>query len=799
MQVRGFVLQASHRVAGGRTVVLCHGVLEEGGTFLLRDDRERPCLHVHAQAAPVLQRLGLQGQPPPPGPGGRPVHGLGNEPLLRVDLHSPADAPALRERLHGLGVPTFEADLQFARRYLIDRGIRGGCRLEGEARAGTAAEGVDWVFDNPALVPADVTPRLRVLSFDIETTPDASHVLAIALAGAGADEVLLVHRRPEPPPPGAIAFVDERALLQAFMQRVRELDPDVLTGWNVVDFDLAVLERIAQRVRLTMTLGRGPGALRIRRRDGFFQRAEAHVPGRLVLDGIALLQGAFVRMDEYGLDAVARQVLDEGKTITAHGGDKVAEIMRRYVDDRAAFVEYARTDAWLALRILEKLQLVELSVARSQLTGMTPDRVSGSIASFDFLYLGELHRRGILAPSVGSEGGHHEPQAGGWVLDSRPGLYRDVLVFDFKSLYPSIIRTFNLDPLGFRAHATDDCIVAPNGAAFAREPGILPGLLDALFPRREQAKRAGDAIASQAIKILMNSFYGVLGTPACRFHNPAIANAITSFGKLLLLWSKAWFEARGLQVLYGDTDSLFVLANPAPAAAHATGQGEGMRADTLRVEALRAEGAALAAALNAALRDHVQAQWQVPSRLELEFEKHYLRLLLPSVRGGEAGARKRYAGLLATRDGERLEFTGMEVVRRDWTDLAKQVQRELYARLFADADVEDYLRTLVAQVRAGAFDDALVYRKGLRKSLASYTDSTPPHVAAARKLAGDPGRLIAYVMTTAGPEPVSDVRHPLDREHYIERQVRPVAEPVLALRGTSFDRLQGQPRQIDLF
>ena len=117
----------------------------------------------------------------------------------------------------------------------------------------------------------------------------------------------------------------------------------------------------------------------------------------------------------------------------------------------------------------------------------------------------------------------------------------------------------------------------------------------------------------------------------------------------------------------------------------------------------------------------------------------------------------------------------------------------------ADADVEDYLRTLVAQVRAGAFDDALVYRKGLRKSLASYTDSTPPHVAAARKLAGDPGRLIAYVMTTAGPEPVSDVRHPLDREHYIERQVRPVAEPVLALRGTSFDRVQGQPRQIDLF
>ena len=85
-------------------------------------------------------------------------------------------------------------------------------------------------------------------------------------------------------------------------------------------------------------------------------------------------------------------------------------------------------------------------------------------------------------------------------------------------------------------------------------------MLDGLFPRREAAKRAGDANTSQAIKILMNSCYGVLGTSACRFHNPAIANAITGFGKALLLWSKAWFESSGYEVLYGDTDSLFVHA-----------------------------------------------------------------------------------------------------------------------------------------------------------------------------------------------------------------------------------------------
>ena len=96
------------------------------------------------------------------------------------------------------------------------------------------------------------------------------------------------------------------------------------------------------------------------------------------------------------------------------------------------------------------------------------------------------------------------------------------------------------------------------GGAFRRSPAILPRMLDELFPRREAAKKAGDDVASNAIKILMNSFYGVLGTPACRFYNPALANSITGTGREMLLWSKRWFEAAGFDVLYGDTDSLFV-------------------------------------------------------------------------------------------------------------------------------------------------------------------------------------------------------------------------------------------------
>jgi DNA polymerase-2 len=674
--------------------------------------------------------------------------------------------------LHRVGIDTFEADVRFATRYLIDRDIRAGVAIRGKC---VDAPGARFVFDDPVLEAADVVATPSVLSFDIETDGAAERLLAIALYGCGVDEVIVVDPVGRPMPERAMAAADERTAIEVFCNRVNELDPDVLTGWNVVDFDLSVLVRIAARLRCAFELGRDAGGVRIRPARGYFGSGQVSIPGRLVLDGIDLLRGAFVKVDDYSLDAVARQVLGEGKAVAGEVTDRVAEIQRNYAHDLEAFTHYARTDARLALDISSRLRLIELACARSRLTGMTPDRVAASIASFDFLYLSALHKVGVVAPTVRTEAGRAAvAQGGGHVLEPMPGLHEDVSVFDFKSLYPSIIRTLNIDPLGYVADVPADAdLIVAAGAAFRREPGILPGMLDDLFPRREAAKRVGDGVASQAIKILMNSFYGVLGTPACRFYNPAIANAITGTGRELLLWAKAWFEQRGFTVLYGDTDSLFVQAGTADV-----------------------EGVELAAALTGELGRYVRSRWGVASRLELEFEKRYSKLFLPSMRHSAGGARKRYAGMLA--DGE-VEFVGMEVVRRDWTALAKDVQRELYQRLFTGAQVDAYLAEIVRRLRAGEMDDLLVYRKGLRKGLDAYTSSTPPHVAAARKSDESPGRIIEYIMTLAGPEPLDKITQPIDREHYVEKQVRPVAEPVLGALGLSFARVIGDERQIGLF
>lgn len=770
MSVTGFVLQASYRISAGVPVVHLYGRLDGGQTFLVRDFRQRPRFFIRAVDAQKASDLGAPST-------ATPMRSFAGEALRQVEVGVPPDVPALRDTLQGAGLLTFEADVRFAQTYLLDRQLRGSIRIHG---VGAPAEGVDCCFDNPRLEPATSDTPLRVLAFDIETHPAADKLLAISLYGLGADEVFIVDGSGREMPERAIACRTQAIAIERFCERVRQLDPDVLTGWNVIDFDLTVLARVAAREGAEFHLGRDKRELRLRPAEGYFGSSQASLTGRLVLDGVDLLRGAFVRMESYSLDAVAREVLGEGKAVAGDVTDRLGEILHNYARDLPAFALYARTDSRLVLDILDKLQLIPLAQARSRLTGMTPDRVSASIASFDFLYLMHLHQRRLAAPTLAREVSRALPQAGGHVLDSVVGNHPRVWVFDFKSLYPSIIRTFNIDPLGF-AQAMQDadvpCVQTSQGTRFARAPGILPGLLDDLFPQREVAKQRGDAVASQAIKILMNSFYGVLGTSACRFANPAIANAITGMGKRLLLWAQQWFETRGHAVLYGDTDSVFVASN------------------AISDEAAQSQAEKLTPEFNADLAAWIEECWQVDSQLELEFEKLYSQLVLPAVRGGTIGARKRYVGL---RGGE-VEFVGMEVVRRDWTALARDTQRCLYEKLFAGEQVDDYLRDRIAALRDGRLDDHLVYHKGLRKPLDSYASGGPPHVVAARKMTSKPGRIIRYVMTIAGPEPVDALQHEPDREHYIERQIRPVAEPVLLALDLDFDRVIGDDTQLGLF
>ena len=769
MAERGFILTPTYRVVGGRPEVHLYGVLEGGEPVLVVDDRQAPYFFVRAADA---GRVGARARAVPVD-----LVTFAGERVARVEVARPADVPPLRARLGDAGVECFEADLRFAYRYLIDRGLKGAFAVTG---AFERRPGVGRVYRNPTLEPADFAPQLSVLSLDIETSLDASRLYSVALAGAGGERVLMVGKGAVT---GAEVFADERALLVELLAHIRRVDPDVLTGWNVCEFDLAVLLRCCRRYGLRCTLGRSDDELDIHRDQNFTREPRAILFGRQVLDGLALLRGAFVRLEDYRLETAAQTLLGRGKLFAP--GDRGADIERAYRTDPASLAAYNLEDARLVLAILERTALVELAVRRSLLTGMQVDRVGASIASVDSLYLGKLRSRGRVAPSVRATAeADGAGIVGGLVLDSVPGLYRNILVFDFKSLYPSLIRTFNIDPLTFVAgDSQTDVLRTPGGAAFRRdETGILPDLVARLAEERAQARRAGDQVASQAIKILMNSLFGVLGSPASRLFSPAVANAITTAGQHVIRLAAEAAGRRGHRVIYGDTDSLFVdpsETDTARAAAHAEELRDGIGRDV--AEALTRE-------------------FGCTSCLELEFEKVYARFFMPEIRGGATGSKKRYAGLVIEPAGETLEIVGLEAVRRDWSEVARRFQRELLGRVFHDEPVAEFIRGFVAELRAGCFDGELVYRKAIRKPLADYTKTTPPHVKAARKQTGTTGRIVRYVVTRAGPEAVGETSAPPDYDHYVTQQLKPIADAILRfLGGRDFDDTIGARRQLSLF
>ena len=188
--------------------------------------------------------------------------------------------------------------------------------------------------------------------------------------------------------------------------------------------------------------------------------------------------------------------------------------------------------------------------------------------------------------------------------------------------------------------------------------------------------------------------------------------------------------------------------------------------------------------INGQLTEHLRCEFDVPSQLDFEFEKLYRQFFLPPLRGSSDRARaKGYAGRKIDNSGdgrEELEIVGMEAVRRDWTDLAHELQRDLLERLFREEpanEIEGAVTEWIRSVRCGEKDADLVYRKGLRRTLESYASSPPPHVFAAR-LMPEPTSVIRYIMTTAGPQPIGLVTAPPDYDHYVQKQIRPIVATV---------------------
>ena len=736
------------------------------------------------------------------------------------------DFYAARERLKHHNIKCYEDDLRADDRFLMERFITANLTFVGQSKprylssskvthvtvsdSQTYSQHVNE--ESPAYIEYSQAKcktlsfkapeshvNLNMVSVDLECSMQGE-LYSIGLYSATHQCVLMIGE-PEKTEHEFIVWVaSEAALLIAFIDWVAQHDPDIMIGWNVINFDFSLFQKRCDLLGIKFGIGRDGTAPHWRKNQNSDQKF-IEIAGRVVLDGIDLLKTATYNFPSFSLENVSKTLLNIGKKVK-DVDNRVEEITNNFYNNKQALAVYNLEDCRLVWLIFEKTQLLEFAMLRAQLTGLSIDRIGGSVAAFTNLYLPKLHRAGYVAPNMG-DGLSGLVSPGGFVMDSIPGLYDNVLVLDYKSLYPSIIRTFNVDPMGLIEGLEDEKnnlnnpIKGFDGAYFSREKHFLPDIIQSLWLERDKAKVEKNAALSQAIKIIMNSFYGILGSTGCRFFDPRLAGSITKRSHELLKITKEWIETKGYTVIYGDTDSIFVHVGT----------------DKTQVES-RELGKELQDLINKKMDALLKNEHNVTSELEIEFETHFSKFLMPTIRGLDVGTKKRYAGMIITADKEtgveqqKMVYKGLETVRTDWTDLAKEFQQALYLKVFNNKPTDDYVLETVERILAGEFDDKLVYRKRIRRRLNEYVKNVPPHVKAARladmmnQELGKPLRyqnkgFIEYYITLNGPQAKEYLSAPLDYQFYIDRQIEAVADGILPFVGSSFSQVTD--KQMGLF
>ncbi|MEM4293683.1 MAG: DNA polymerase domain-containing protein [Thermoplasmata archaeon] len=639
---------------------------------------------------------------------------------VKVTIKHPYKVPEFRKKLPEGAC--LAADIPFHLRFFFDRDLSLCVEIEGEE----ASEEVKRKYTTELVVEARnlsaVEPfkvPLVVLSFDIENSLENGKIYVIGYAIRKGNEIIK----------GAIASDtdDEKEILENFVELVRRFDPDVIAGYNIGGYDIPMLVERAKSLGIPLELGRDRSAFAVSQ-ERFWR-----VHGRIIID-VWLTAKMRLRPKQETLNYLAKMILGEEKE----------DVNRLKIDEewsrrREAVISYCTKDAELALRILE--EIAELSrgmdiaaVAKLPLDDALNGRTSTLI---DSLLIREADRRGVGVP-MNKFGGTEAPIEGGYVHSIRPGLYHWVIVCDFKSMYPSIIISNNIC---FTTVAEDGEIVSPCNVRFIakeRKRGIVPDILEKLMAQREEFKKKAKKARSEeekayyeglqnAVKILMNSFYGVFASSFYRFTDKNIGASITAFARENIKNVIRVLEEEGYKVIYSDTDSVF-FQSPYPNLEQSIKFGE-------TIASRFSKGG-----------------------LTLEFE----RILEPFFSHGK---KKRYVGK-AVWPKEEIVVRGYETRRTDAFDWQSEALMEVFETVLNSKDEEELKKNVIAKAKMlvemtlhGEVPvEKLVISRSVR-DFESYKDASRlAHVEVAKQLMASgyefiPGMKVSWVVVDAKKTP----------------------------------------------
>lgn len=456
----------------------------------------------------------------------------------------PWKVPGYRKRLKRR-CKVLAADIPFVQRFIYDFDLSSTVKVIGElVEDDYTTEEILAVekFEN-----ADpIKPELDILSFDIENSLEDDRLLTIGcvLENESGKETLILEGT-------------EKEMIEGFQDYVQEKDPDIITGYNINGYDLPKLEERAEEIGIDeINLGRDKGKLK---KKG--QRYWS-VNGRIIADAWWSVKSE-LNLKRETLNHVAEELLGEEK-------DDVdsSKIDKEWAEDSEKVMEYCVKDAELALKVLKELEVLSKAMDMGTVAklpveeGLNP-RTSTLV---DSILIRKAEENNVGVPLT-SHGGKRGKIKGGYVHSIEPGLYHWVSVLDFKSMYPSIIIQNNIC---FTTLSKNGEIVSPTGTKFLgveQKKGLLPEILENLMKERDEVKKKMKQTEGKeeryyrglqnAIKVLMNSFYGVFASSFYRFTDPEIGESITAFARENIKQLINELQNDGLKVIYSDTDSVF--------------------------------------------------------------------------------------------------------------------------------------------------------------------------------------------------------------------------------------------------
>ncbi|MFB6099826.1 MAG: DNA-directed DNA polymerase [Candidatus Nanohalobium sp.] len=712
----------------------------------------------------------------------------GNEEVeaLKIFTTVPPNVPKIEKQVYDMPETSEcrEYDIPFYKRYLIDNHIRPVKTIEIRGEEEESVE-EDLKMEIDEIEKAGESEvDYEELAFDLEVYEGE-----IIMASFVSEDFKKLLTTEEVDREFVEVVKDERKLLERFIEIIQGRNVDVLTGYNTDEYDFQRLRERCEEHSIELSLGRDGEKMKFRRRGRF---SGACLKGRMHLDLYPFIEHILapgIDSETLDLDSVAQELLGEEKDDMDWEEMKAAWEKK---EDLEKFADYALKDSELAYRLAQEIipQMLELS----RITGLVPFdtcRLTYGQLTENYL-LREAYERDMISPNRPTRSERRKRQnqgaySGGFVYEPEAGLEEDIVVLDFRSLYPTVMVSHNISPDTLDVEGCNDVFELEEfDYGFCQDfQGFFPELVEELVEERYELKSKLDDYEEgskeynsiynrqEAEKILANSFYGYLGYNGARWYSRESAEATTYLGRKYIQDTIEKAEEKGFEIVYGDTDSVFL-------------SKENIQEDI--------DG----------FLDDVNSE--LPGFMELEFEGFFKRGFFTSTDSGE-GAKKKYA--LLSEDGS-MKITGFEQVRRDWSPIAKETQEKVLEKVLNEEvdEAAELVKETIERVKEGEVPlEKLRIYSTLTKPPEEY-DSTAPHVEAVKRAEerGDeiePEKTVAYVIGRGSGNISSRAEllkyaEDYDPDYYIENQIIPVSLRVLKVFGYTEGQLLGKGKQSGL-